>query len=57
MTANANANGLELMRYLTYLFKELAVAKMLEDIEALLPWNVDSESLANCYPDLNRAVC
>lgn len=41
----AKANGLDPYFYLRHVFKELPKAKTLEDIEALLPWNVDSLSL------------
>ncbi len=37
----AKANGLEPYAYLCHVFTELPKAKTLEDIEALLPWNVD----------------
>jgi transposase/uncharacterized coiled-coil protein SlyX len=41
----AKANGHEPYRYLRHLFKELPVATSLQDIEALLPFNIDAESL------------
>jgi len=39
------ANGLDPYYYLAYVFKELPKAETLEDIEALLPWNLNIESL------------
>ena len=42
----AKLNGLEPYHYLRYLFKELPKAQTLEQIEALLPFNLDVESLA-----------
>ncbi|MEJ1335802.1 MAG: IS66 family transposase [Candidatus Sedimenticola sp. (ex Thyasira tokunagai)] len=41
----AKANGLEPYAYLQRIFKELPAAQSLEEIEALLPWNFDGESL------------
>jgi len=37
----AKANNIEPFKYLSHVFKMLPAAKNLEDIEALLPWNVD----------------
>ena len=37
----AKANGLEPYAYLRHVFTELPKAETLEDMEALLPWNVD----------------
>lgn len=39
------AHGLEPDRYLRHIFKELPKAQTLEDIEQLLPWNVDKEQI------------
>lgn len=41
----AKANGLEPYAYLRHIFKELPAAESLEEIEALLPWNINGESL------------
>ena len=41
----AKANSLEPYAYLRHVFKELPAAKSLEEIEALLPWNITGESL------------
>jgi transposase len=41
----AKANGHEPYRYLRHVFKELPAATSLQDIEALLPFNIDAESL------------
>lgn len=38
-------HGLNEFAYLIYVFKELPKAKCVEDIEALLPWNIDKESI------------
>ena len=37
----AKLNGLEPYRYLHHILKELPKAQALEDIESLLPWQVD----------------
>ena len=37
----AKANRLEPNCYLRYLFKELPAARSLDDIDVLLPWNID----------------
>jgi transposase len=41
----AKANGLEPYRYLRHVFNELPKAKSLEDIEKLLPWQVDKQEI------------
>ena len=41
----AKANGHEPYRYLRHVFKELPAATSIQDIEALLPFNIDAESL------------
>jgi hypothetical protein len=41
----AKANGHEPYRYLRHVFKELPAATPLQGIEALLPFNIDAESL------------
>ncbi len=41
----AKANGLEPFYYLRYVFKELPKAQTLEQIEALLPFNVDADKI------------
>jgi transposase len=41
----AKANGMEPYVYLQRVFKELPAAQRIEEIEALLPWNLDAESL------------
>jgi hypothetical protein len=45
LTLTAKANGHEPYRYLRHVFKELPAATSLQDIEALLPFNIDAESL------------
>ena len=40
LVETAKANGLEPFAYLRHIFTMLPQAKTLEDIEALLPWNV-----------------
>ena len=42
----AKANGLEPYAYLRYIFEKLPLATTLKDYEALLPWNLDSKTLA-----------
>jgi hypothetical protein len=39
------AHGLEPYRYLRHIFKELPQAQSLEDIEQLLPWNVNKDDI------------
>ena len=41
----AKAHGLEPYRYLHHIFKELPQAQSLEDIEQLLPWQVDNAQI------------
>lgn len=41
----AKVNGLEPYRYLRHVFNELPKAKSLEDIEKLLPWQVDKQEI------------
>lgn len=43
----AKANGLEPYAYLRRIIKDLPGAKTLEDIEALLPWNIDKTTLTD----------
>jgi transposase len=42
---SAKANGLEPYYYLRYVFKQLPKAQNLEQIETLLPFNVDAETI------------
>lgn len=42
----AKANGLEPYAYLRHVFKELPKAASVEDVEALLPWNVNTLTIA-----------
>jgi transposase len=39
------ANGLEPYSYMCHVFRELPAVKSLQDMEALLPFNIDAESL------------
>jgi transposase len=41
----AKANGHEPYRYLCHVFKELPAATSVEDVEALLPFNIDADAL------------
>jgi hypothetical protein len=41
----SKVHGLEPYRYLHHVFKELPKAQSLEDIEQLLPWQVDKEQI------------
>jgi len=41
----AKANSLEPYAYLRHIFTKLPLAKTAEDYKALLPWNIDAESL------------
>jgi transposase len=45
LVETAKANGLEPFSYFRYLFGKLPVAETLEDLEALLPWNLDRNLL------------
>lgn len=45
LIATAQANGHEPYHYLRHVYKELPIAKTLEDIERLLPWNLDAASV------------
>lgn len=45
LIATAVANGHEPYHYLRYVYKKLPRAKTLEDIERLLPWNLDPATL------------
>jgi hypothetical protein len=42
----AKANNCEPYAYLRYVFGQIPLATTLEDVEALLPWNVTPEQLA-----------
>jgi len=42
----AKANELEPYAYLYHVFKELPKARSIDDIEALLPWNVNTQTIA-----------
>lgn len=46
MAETAKANGINPYAYLKHVFTELPKAKTVEDLEALLPWNVAAEKLA-----------
>lgn len=43
----AKANGLNEYDYLKWVFTKLPAATSVEDIEALLPWNIDKHALVN----------
>jgi hypothetical protein len=47
----AKANGMPPQSYLSHVFKELPKAQSLDDIEALLPWNVDVGTLPGLADD------
>ena len=47
MVETAKANGLNPYAYLKHVFTELPKAERVEDLEALLPWNVSAEKLAD----------
>lgn len=46
LVETAKANGHEPYTWLKYVLERLPLAKTAEDIEALLPWNVDSQQVA-----------
>ncbi len=45
LVESAKANGLEPYSYFRYIFEKLPLAETLEDLEALLPWNLDRDKL------------
>jgi transposase len=45
LVESAKANGIEPYAYLRHVFTELPKAKTIDDVEALLPWQVDRKSL------------
>ena len=45
LVETAKANGLEPYSYFRHVFDRLPVARTLEDLEALLPWNLDRNEL------------
>lgn len=45
LVETAKANGLEPYSYFRYIFDKLPVAESLEDLETLLPWNLDRNLL------------
>lgn len=47
MVETAKANGINPYAYLKHVFTELPKAKTVQDMEALLPWNVSAEQLAD----------
>ncbi|MDQ2694531.1 MAG: IS66 family transposase [Pseudomonadota bacterium] len=50
LVETAKANGLEPWAYLKGVFRDLPRAQSVEQIEALLPWNVAAEAGANDHP-------
>ena len=47
---SAKANSLEPYAYLRHVFKKVPMAVTIEDVEAWLPWNISSETLALVQP-------
>ncbi len=45
LVETAKANGLEPYTYLRYVFKELPTAQSIDDIEALLPYNLNADQI------------
>jgi transposase len=45
LVESAKANGLEPYCYFRYIFEKLPVAETIEDLEALLPWNLNRNKL------------
>ena len=55
LIATARGNGHNPQQYLSVLFAELPNVKTLEDVEALLPWNLTTVNVAarhSSYPAL-----
>jgi hypothetical protein len=48
----AKANGQEPYAWLRYVLERLPLAKTVEDMEALMPWNLHAQDLA-----MNLAAC
>jgi hypothetical protein len=40
MVMTCRANGVDCFEYLSYVFEHLPTATTMDDLEALLPWNV-----------------
>ena len=53
----AKSFGLNPFYYLAFVFKFLPLAKSVEDIERLLPWNVTDNGMKACFAFGNRGVC
>ena len=45
LVESAKANGLEPFSYFRFIFDKLPLAETLEDLEALLPWNLNRDKL------------
>jgi len=45
----AKANNLDPFYYLAYVFKKLPLAQTLEDVEALLPWQLSNHVLKAAF--------
>ena len=48
LVQTAKANGLEPYAWLRRVLLDLPAAKTVEDVEALLPWNLNSRDLTSC---------
>ena len=57
LVETAKGHGHEPFQYLRHVFKELPRATTTEEIEALLPWNFDAESLSRGQPDAQGGLC
>ena len=44
LVQTAKANGVEPYQWLCQVLRDLPAAKTVEDVEALLPWNIGAES-------------
>jgi transposase len=53
----AKSHGLDPFYYLAHVFKHQPRAKTVEDVEKLLPWNVDIEQLKQSFGAVNRVLC
>ncbi len=51
----AKMNGLDPFYYMAHVLKNLPSAETLEDVEGLLPWNLDNEMLKASF-DINKGV-
>lgn len=52
----AKSHGLDRFYYLAFVFKYLPLAKTLDEVEQLLPWNVDTTEMKGAFAFVNSIV-